>query len=251
MEMERQEKSSLLKEDETTPIYGQKYRKDNSKLLLLALTAALICFVIATIVLAVLLGMKEDETSETTACSSACTSQTCLEATSFLMQGLNTSVSPCEDFYKYSCGNWEANNVIPEGFGRYSTFSELGTGNSITLKKALEVPVPEGDDGSVSKARYMYQRCMDLEAISSEGPQPLKNIIILNGGWALINQSEPQPWSLEDNLYLEHYYGSNAFFSFGLDADDFDSNKIIIKVLRISMMLFLCCVHYLTGVFVL
>ena len=237
MEMEGQEKSSLLKEDETTPIYGQKNRKGDSKLLLLALTAALLCFVIATIVLAVLLGIKEDETND---CSSACTSSTCLEATSFLMQGMDTSVPPCEDFYKYSCGNWEANNVIPEGFGRYSTFSELGTGNSITLKKALEEPVPEGDDGSVSKAKYMYKQCMDLEAITSRGADPLKDIVRGNGGWTLINVSESDPWSLDSNLYLEHYYGSDAFFSFGLESDDYDSNKIIIKVLRISIVL--CCV---------
>lgn len=234
MELEKQEKSNLLTEDETTPIYGDKKRKGDHKLLLLALTAALICFVIATIVLAVLLGIKEEENESTADCG-ACTTPTCLEATSFLMQGLDTSVAPCEDFYKYSCGNWEANNVIPEGFGRYSTFGELGTSNSITLKKALEEPVPEGDDGSVSKAKYMYKQCMDLEAISNRGAEPLREIVGLNGGWALINVSEAEPWSLENNLFMEHYYGSDAFFSFGLEADDFNSNEVVIKVDYVSM----------------
>ena len=240
MELERQEKSNLLTEDETTPIYGDKKQKGDHKLLLLALTAALICFVIATIVLAVLLGIKEEE--ELTADCGACTTPTCLEATSFLMQGLDTSVAPCDDFYKYSCGNWEANNVIPEGFGRYSTFSELGTSNSITLKKALEEPVPEGDDGSVSKAKYMYKQCMDLEAISNLGAEPLREIVRLDGGWALINVSEPEPWSLQNNLYMEHYYGSDAFFSFGLEADDFNSNEVVIKVdcVSVSVCLFVC-----------
>lgn len=226
--MGSQETSALLKGDEE-PTFSKK-RKGDHKLAILALAALLICFVIITIVLAVLLGARIADEENSTKCGSTCTTSTCLEATSFLIQGLDQSVDPCEDFYKYSCGNWEANNVIPEGFGRYSTFNELGTSNSITLKKALEEPVPEGDDGSVSKARYMYTQCMDLDAINKRGAEPLIEIVKENGGWALIGVEETEPnWTLEDSLYREHYYGSDAIFSFSIEPDDFNSSKVVIK----------------------
>ena len=237
MEMTGQETSSLLKNNDNAPIYGRK-SKGNQKLLLLTLTGLLVCFVVATIVLAALLG--HNLSNEEDECLNACTTATCLEATSFLMQGLDTSVDPCEDFYKYSCGNWEATNVLPEGFGRYSTFHELGTSNSITLMKALEEPVPEGDDGAVSKARYMYARCMDVERLNTRGNEPLREVVVRTGGWELINVDGN--WNLEDDLYRDHFYGSDAFFSIYIQADDFDSNEVIVKV-RICSVCVCVCVY--------
>ena len=249
MEMGSQETSALLKRDED-PTFSKK-RKGDHKLAILVLASLLICFVIITILLAVLLGVRVADEEDSTKCGSTCTTSMCLEATSFLIQGLDQSVNPCEDFYKYSCGNWEANNVIPEGFGRYSTFNELGTSNSITLKKALEEPVPEGDDGSVSKARYMYTQCMDLNAINERGADPLREIVRENGGWELIGMEETEPnWTLEDSLYREHYYGSDAIFSFSIEPDDFNSSKVVIKVLCLSVFV-LCeyvCVHTCVSV---
>lgn len=228
MEMKGQETSSLLKSSEDT--YGGKRR--NHKSLILVLSAVLVFFIVASIVLAALFAYHVVKEEETTECD-VCTTPTCLEATSFLLQGLDTRVDPCEDFYQYSCGNWEDNNVIPEGFGRYSTFGQLGTSNSITLKYALEEPVPEGDASAVSKAKLMYARCMDVDKLNSLGPDPLKEIVVRTGGWALINVSESLPkWSLEGNLSHEHYFGSDAFFSFGIEADDFNSSVVTIKVCR-------------------
>ena len=242
MEMASQETSSLLKNSEDTPLYDGKSKKGNHKLILLALTGLLVCFVVATIVLAALLGYHIANEED---CLNSCTTSSCLEASSFLMQGLDTSADPCEDFYKYSCGNWEATNVIPEGFGRYSTFSELGTSNSIALMKALEEPVPEGDDGAVSKARYMYARCMDVDTLDNRGAEPLQEMITLNGGWELVNVAESEPWSLESSLKREHYYGSDAFFGIDIQPDDFDSNVVIIKVLwlYVGMVCVCACVY--------
>ena len=232
MEMASQEKSLLLKSSENTSIYGGKPKR-NHKVILLAMTGLLVCFVIATIALAAVLGHQIANEED---CLNACTSSTCLEATSYLIQGLDTSVDPCEDFYKYSCGNWEANNVLPEGFGRYGTFNELATGNSISLMKALEGAVAEGDDGAVSKARYMYARCMDVERLKARGAAPLKELVTKTGGWNLVNVSESQPgWSLESQLFLEHYYASDAFFSISVQPDDLNSNEVIIKVLCVCV----------------
>lgn len=234
MEMRSGESSSLLRDSgkdapESLP-YGLK--RKNGKSLVLALVVLLALFVATTIALAAVLAYREstrdDENSEL---SNVCTTATCIEAASFLTQGLNTSVDPCDNFYKYSCGNWEGSNVLPEGFGRYSTFDELSISNSIALKKALEQSVPQGDDGAVSKARYMYAKCMDLENLNRIGADPLKDIVTRLGGWELINEDESMPgWSLNGSLYREHYYGSDAFFTLSIQADDLDSSVVTIKV---------------------
>lgn len=35
-----------------------------------------------------------------------CETKDCLRAASNLQQSMDTTVSPCEDFYKFMCGNW-------------------------------------------------------------------------------------------------------------------------------------------------
>ena len=85
----------------------------------------------------------------------------------------------------------------------------------------------------MSKARYMYAKCMDVETLNQRGPEPLQEIVTRTGGWSLINVNEINPpWLIEnpENLEREHYYGGDSFFTFYIEADDFDSNVVVIKV---------------------
>jgi len=199
-------------------------------LLIIVLVVCVLFFVATTIALAAIFGYREnDRNSSESSLGNTCISPTCIDAASFLRKAMDMSVDPCEDFYKYSCGNWEETNVIPEGFGVWSTFGQLSESNSVALKNALEQPVREGDTGAVSKARYMYAKCMDLDLINGAKVEPLQALIQTAGGWELVKIPESVPWSLSD-LAIEHYYRSDAFFRFGIEADDFNSNKVVLKV---------------------
>jgi len=206
-----------------------KQRGRRHNLLIIILVVCILFFVTTTIVLAAILVYRENDRNGDSS-SATCTSLTCIDAASSLRKAMDTSVNPCEDFYKYSCGNWEETNVIPEGFGVWSTFGQLSESNSVALKNALEQPVPEGDTGAVSKAKYMYAKCMDLDLINNVGATPLKNLVNETGGWTLIKIPELDPWTLSGSLAQDHYWRSDAFFRFGVEADDFNSTEVVIKV---------------------
>ncbi|KAI8373907.1 hypothetical protein BD560DRAFT_393943 [Blakeslea trispora] len=49
-----------------------------------------------------------------------CITKSCVETAASLLQSIDMNVDPCSDFYKYTCGSWIKNAVIPEelaGFG--------------------------------------------------------------------------------------------------------------------------------------
>ncbi|KAL7822687.1 hypothetical protein AOLI_G00331000 [Acnodon oligacanthus] len=51
-----------------------------------------------------------------------------------LIENMDTSVDPCENFYHYACGGWLKKNIIPETSSRYSTFDILRDELEVVLK---------------------------------------------------------------------------------------------------------------------
>lgn len=57
----------------------------------------------------------------------------CLEAAR-LLQNMDESVKPCDNFYQYACGGWLERHVIPETSSRHSVFDILRDKLEIVLK---------------------------------------------------------------------------------------------------------------------
>ncbi|MEQ2161130.1 hypothetical protein GOODEAATRI_006577 [Goodea atripinnis] len=51
-----------------------------------------------------------------------------------LLQNIDKSVKPCDNFYQYACGGWLERHVIPETSSRHSVFDILRDKLEIVLK---------------------------------------------------------------------------------------------------------------------
>jgi putative endopeptidase len=90
---------------------------------------------------------------------------------------LDTSVSPCDDFYQYACGNWIKTTEIPGDEATwYRSFSVIRDRNEDILKGILETKAKgeAGDDKYGKSLGDFYASCMDEDGIEKAGTKPLE-----------------------------------------------------------------------------
>uniref|UniRef100_A0A9J7Z0Q2 Membrane metallo-endopeptidase-like 1 n=1 Tax=Cyprinus carpio carpio TaxID=630221 RepID=A0A9J7Z0Q2_CYPCA len=77
-----------------------------------------------------------------------------------LLQNMDPSVEPCQDFYQYACGGWIERHVIPETSSLHSVFNILRDELEIVLKGVLEMESKD-DREAFKKAKTLYSSCMN------------------------------------------------------------------------------------------
>ena len=55
-----------------------------------------------------------------------CMTPGCVQTAAAIIKNMDTSVNPCQDFYKFACGGFVKRTVIPDDRTRMSSFSVLG-----------------------------------------------------------------------------------------------------------------------------
>jgi endothelin-converting enzyme/putative endopeptidase len=135
---------------------------------------------------------------------------------------IDTTVDPCDNFYRYSCNGWFKRNPLPADQASYGRFTELYELNRLHLRQILEeAAVPSATrSANEQKIGDDYSSCMDAEAVNKLGLEPLKPE--LDRIAALQSAAE-----LPALLAHLHSIGVNAFFGMGSNQDYADSNAMI------------------------
>ena len=85
--------------------------------------------------------------------------------------GMDTSVSPADDFYLYASGKWAAQTPIPADKSNYGMFTALDDLSKDRVKLVLETE----KDRKGSKAGDVYASYIDQAAVEKKGLKPIQS----------------------------------------------------------------------------
>ncbi|XP_036112837.1 membrane metallo-endopeptidase-like 1 [Molossus molossus] len=163
-----------------------------------------------------------------------CISPGCVIAAARILQNMDSSKEPCDDFYQYACGGWIRRHVIPETSSRYSVFDILRDELEVVLKGLLEKPTTN-DRPAVQKAKTLYRSCMNESIIEKRDSQPLLDVLEVLGGWPVATEkwtdTVGQNWELEQQLaVMNSQFNRRVLIDLFIWNDDQNSSRHIIYV---------------------
>ncbi|CAF0837890.1 unnamed protein product [Adineta steineri] len=199
-------------------------------------------FLISTIVLATLYGVEKSKAWTTTANDEPCLTPYCIKAANYLLESINETVDPCEDFFEFTCGTWLKTHKIPDDAGSQDTINGLRTQLDSDVVDILTLPLPNEMTSiqSIKNARILYDSCNNETNIESDGVDAILSLVNDEfGGWPILQGSSWNATSFNfSNLLLKlREYSNNIIYSCGTSTDDRNSSVYYIRVSQSDLAL--------------
>lgn len=77
-----------------------------------------------------------------------------------ISNSMDTSVSPCDDFYKFACGGYIINNTIPAFNMKSNSFSNITDIINAQLKEIIEEEPSEREIKPFRMVKQFYKDCL-------------------------------------------------------------------------------------------
>ncbi|XGW09237.1 hypothetical protein V3C99_011498 [Haemonchus contortus] len=167
-----------------------------------------------------------------------CTTIGCVRAANNIINALNTSVNPCEDFYEFACGSWNEDHPIPDDMSAFGTFSFVREQVRQQLRVLLEQEVTS-QSVSINMARIAYKTCMNKTQLEELKTSLLFETLSELGSWPLLQTSwQRDTFDLTDLMAIARRdYGAESFFQIYIYADAKNTSRNTLFVDQASLSL--------------
>jgi putative endopeptidase len=137
---------------------------------------------------------------------------------------IDKQLSPCDDFYKYTCTKWLTANPIPHDEVFWSTGSNLQLWNEALLRDTLEASSKDDSKRTPVQQKIgdYWAACMDESGIEAAGLKPLQpeldHIAALKSKKEMtveiahIHHLFPGAWEQSDNQTNSPFFGFTGRF---------------------------------------
>lgn len=138
--------------------------------------------------------------------------------------GIDKSVAPGEDFFKFANGNWIKNSPIPASESRWGSFNEVTERNNIILKQIVESAAANTKatvGSNIQKVGTVYRLYTDTVARNNMGMKPIEPMLQM-----IANAKDKN--DLIGLVAFLHQNGIRPFFGVGVSQDLKNSTSYIL-----------------------
>ncbi|XP_025829399.1 neprilysin-2 [Agrilus planipennis] len=162
-----------------------------------------------------------------------CLSASCIKASAQILSQMDFAVSPCDDFYRFVCGNYMKTTTIPDDKTSVNTFTVIVD----ELEEQLKLALGDTDNeeiSSIQKVKRYYQSCINKQEIEERGINEVRDIITELGGWPVV---EGRNWNEDkfnwlQSVFLNRKLGLDTgfFIDFSVGFDFKNSSRRLIQL---------------------
>lgn len=96
-----------------------------------------------------------------------CLTPGCIHTASKVLDALDSSVEPCDDFYHFACGSYVKNTNIPDEKVSVNTFSVIGDLLQEQLRTLVSEETREDEPKPFRLAKNFFKACMNKSKFGS------------------------------------------------------------------------------------
>lgn len=83
-----------------------------------------------------------------------------------MLEQLDDTVEPCDDFYNFACGNFVENTIIPDDKVSVNAFSVISDKLQEQLRTIITAPIEDDDIEPFKMVKKLYLACMNKSKIT-------------------------------------------------------------------------------------
>lgn len=148
---------------------------------------------------------------------------------------MDPTVNPCEDFYKFACGKYIENTIIPNEKYLVTPLSRIDDLVKEQLQRMLsEDPIPD-EPKPFKLAKIMYKTCMAKNLDGDEGSlRPFHITLKRLGGWPVLDgpywDGKSWNWVKLTKLFKKMGFNTGQIIALSVRTDYMNSSQKYIDV---------------------
>ncbi|XP_018496661.2 neprilysin-1 [Galendromus occidentalis] len=172
--------------------------------------------------------------------SRLCLTAECIHASSSILEAMDESADPCEDFYQFACGRWGAHNPLNPDMSGLDTLALLKNEMRRVFKDLLEAPITDRDGRSAGQAKIFYKSCINETAAEIKKEKPLLELLSsLKLKWPNVGEAPHANSTVSNDLENFDWHDTliefrrlkfETFFQVFSQADQLDSSSRILQL---------------------
>ncbi|XP_057331077.1 neprilysin-2-like isoform X3 [Microplitis mediator] len=205
------------------------------------LTIIAVCGVLLCIALAISIGVivTNSRSCNGTDADNICDSPSCVHTASKILKNMDSSVDPCDDFYRFACGGFLKSTIIPDDKVSVNTFSIISDQVLEQLRMSIEDPRLIDMPYPFRLVKTLYKSCMNKTVIEEQGLTPLLSIVKKLGGWPVLEgdmwKDDEFNWMTSVFKFREMGYSVDYFIDFSIGVDLKNSTKRVLDLDQASL----------------